>query len=112
MNADYKLLLALNDVADILPFVPAAFVDGTSPVARQAEANSERLAKEQPGFRQVRGWLIVGSCIFQKHWVVANEVGQLREITRSADPLPFAPHYPRIGRFDDMPTEIFLLDGG
>ena len=77
-----------------------------------AEANSERFSDDQPRFGQVRGRLIIGSCIFQRHWVVANEAGQLREITPSADPLPFAPHYPRIGRFDDMPAEIFLLDGG
>lgn len=77
-----------------------------------AETNSARFSDDQPGFRQVRGRLIIGSCILQRHRVVANEAGQLREVTPSADPLRFAPHYPRIGRFEEMPTEIVLPDGG
>lgn len=109
MGSDYKLLLTLNDVADILPFTPAAFLDGTSPAPGRARSNSEKLAADQRGFRAVRGWLIIGACIFHKHWVVADTHGRLIEITPAADPLPFAPHYPLIGSFDEMPSEIFLL---
>ena len=110
MSNKYKLLLSLNDVAQVLPLKIVSFSDGSSPLPDLSDENAERLALENPRMRCVRGWLIIGTCIFRKHTVVADEDGRLYEITPQADALPFASHYPRIGVYDRMPEELFLLE--
>ncbi len=81
---------------------------GFTAIRNECHVNVQHWCQEHPGHKCVRGWLVTGGAIFDKHSVVDLGAGGLLDITPMSDRAfsEFLPHDGSEREFDTLPNQI------
>jgi hypothetical protein len=96
--------------AKLVPFREVHFTSG-EPQPNACHVNVEQWVKENPQHRPVRGWLVTSGVVFDRHSLIADERGELFDITPIA--LPHRPPFLRYegseDEFNAIPAQIIVV---
>jgi hypothetical protein len=97
--------------ATLVPYHEVRFTNGV-PEPNACHVNVEQWIKENPQHRPVRGWLITSGFVFDRHSLIADERGELFDITPIQQPYrpPFLVHPGNEAEFMALPAQIILVE--
>jgi hypothetical protein len=98
--------------AKLVPLRVVQFKGGRQPQPNACHGNVEQWAKQNPQHRPVRGWLITSGFVFDRHSLLADERGELFDITPIQQPYrpPFLTHPGNEDEFMALPAQIILIE--
>jgi hypothetical protein len=82
------------------------------PERSKCHDNVDRWCEEHGGHKPVRGWLLTGTTVFDRHSVVDLGNGQMLDITPLGD-RPYSVFLPHDGfqsDFDKLPNQVVTVD--
>src|SRR5438270_1798768 len=110
--AERLLRRSRNRECRLVPHATVLDLGAFKPEGSKWHENVDRWCQQNPGHKAMRGWLLTGDCLFDRHSVVDRGHDDLLDITPPGDRSysSFLPHEEDQNEFEKLPNQIIALD--